>query len=227
MTALVSYALDDSIATITMDDGKANAFSVAMLRELHDAFDRAEADNAIVVLTGREGRLSGGFHLATLQGGGDDAVTMLRSGFELAVRMLTFPMPVVIACPGHAMAMASFVLLAADYRIGAAGPYKISANEVAIGLTMPWSAIEICRYRVNPSHFHRVLALAEVYSPETAVDAGFLDRVVPAEAVLSTAHDVARGFTTLDMKAHAATKGRLRNDLLVRLREAIDREFYR
>ena len=227
MTALVNYSLDGSIATVSMDDGKANALSVPMLAELHEALDRAEADGAIVVLTGREGRLSGGFHLPTLQGGGDDAVTMLRSGFELTMRMLSFPTPVVVANPGHAVAMASFVLLCADYRIGAAGPYKISANEVAIGLTMPWSAIEISRYRLNPSHFHRVLALAEVYSPEDAVDAGFLDRVVPADEVLTTAQNVAVGFSQLDMKAHAATKLRLRDDLLVRLRAAIDREFYR
>ena len=227
MTALVNYSLEGSIATVTMDDGKANALSVPMLAELHEALDRAEADGAVVVLTGREGRLSGGFDLATLQGGGDDATTMFRSGFELTMRILSFPTPVVVACPGHAVAMATFVLLCADYRIGAEGPYKISANEVAIGLTMPWSAIEISRYRVNPSHFHRVLALAEVYTPESAVDAGFLDRIVPPADVLTSAHNVALGFSQLDMKAHAATKARLRKDLLVRLREAIDREFYR
>ena len=80
---------------------------------------------------------------------------------------------------------------------------------------------------MNPSHFHRVLALAEVYSPESAVEAGFLDRVVPPAEVLSTARDVALELAQLDMKAHAATKARLREDMLVKLRAAIDKEFYR
>ena len=116
-----------------MDDGKVNALSPQMFTEINAAFDRAESDRAVVVLTGREGVFSGGFDLPLLRAGGPDSIAMLRSGFELAERTLSFPMPVVIACTGHAMAMGVFLLLSGDYRVGAAGPYKYSANEVAIG----------------------------------------------------------------------------------------------
>ena len=61
MTDLVSYAFADGVATLTMDDGKANAMSPAMQAALNAAFDRAEADKAIVVLTGRAGRVFGWF----------------------------------------------------------------------------------------------------------------------------------------------------------------------
>src|SRR5712671_4161796 len=105
MGALVTYSFEDAIATITMDDGKVNALSLAMLTELGEAFDHAEADGAVVVLTGREGRFSAGFDLGVLRAGGDDAWAMLRAGFELSARLLAFPTPVVIACPGHAIAM--------------------------------------------------------------------------------------------------------------------------
>ena len=221
----VTYALAGGVATITMDDGKANALSVAMLTALHGAFEQAEADGAVVVFAGRDGRFSGGFDLATLQGGGGDGITMLRLGFELAGRMLAFPKPVVVACTGHAVAMGSFLLVSADYRIGTAGPFKITANEVAIGLTMPYAAIELCRYRLNPMYLHRALALAEVFTPEGAVDAGFLDRVVPEGETVDAALEVARAYTAFDAKAHAATKSRLREELLPRLRAAIDDEF--
>ena len=90
---------------------------------------------------------------------------MLRAGFELAERMLSFPMPVVIACTGHAVAMGVFLVLSGDYRIGVAGRYKITANEVAIGLTLPRAAIEICRQRLTPAHFSRATVLAEVFPP--------------------------------------------------------------
>lgn len=225
MSNLVTYALDRGVATIRMDDGKANALSIAMLSELHAAFGQAEADGAIVVLTGREGTFSGGFHLPTLRDSGEDRGTMLRSGFDLAVRMLTFPVPVVIACPGHAVAQAAILLLCADERIGAAGPYQITMNEVVIGLVVARSMIEIGRYRLDPSQLHRTFALAEVYSPEAAVDAGFLDRIVPAGDVLAVAQDAGRRFTSFDMKAHGATKKRLREDMLPRLRALIDKEF--
>ena len=122
-------------------------------------------------------------------------------------------------------AQASIILLCADERIGAAGPYTITANEVAIGLIVPRSMIEIARYRLDPSHLHRALALAEAYSPDAAVDAGFLDRVAPLRDVVAVAQDVARGYTALDMKAHVVTKARLRQEMLPRLRTLIDKEF--
>jgi enoyl-CoA hydratase len=225
MSDLVTYALDRGVATIRMDDGKANALSISMLSEVHAALGQAEADGAIAVLTGREGTFSGGFHLPTLRGGGQDGRTMLRSRFDLAVRILTFPKPVVIACPGHAVAQAAILLLCADERIGAAGPHKITLNEVVIGLIVARSMIEIGRYRLTPSQLHRTFALAEVYSPEAAVDAGFLDRVVPPGDVLAVAQDTARRFTSFDMKAHGATKARLREDMLSRLRALIEKEF--
>jgi enoyl-CoA hydratase len=218
----VSYQLEDSVATITMDDGKVNALSLEMLTELDAALDRAIAENAVVVLTGREGVFSAGFDLAVLRAGGDRAVAMLRAGFELAERVLSFPTPVLIACPGHAVAMGVFLLLSGDYRVGAAGPYKITANEVAIGLTMPRAAIEICRQRLSPSHFNSAVILAQVFSPEDAIVAGFLDRVVPASELADVARSAASALAKLDMDAHAATKLRAREDALKAIRAAID-----
>ncbi|HZN15336.1 MAG TPA: crotonase/enoyl-CoA hydratase family protein [Acidimicrobiales bacterium] len=222
---LVSYELDGGVAAITMDDGKANVLSLAMQGELDGALTRAEDDGAVVVLAGRDGRFSGGFDLATLNAGGPDAFAMLRGGFELAERLLSFPRPVVIACTGHTIAMASFLLLSGDYRIGADGAFKITANEVAIGLTLPWAAIEICRHRLTPAAFDRATILAEVFSPAAAVDAGFLDRVVPAADLAAAAREAAAQFAALDAAAHAATKLRSRERALTALRAAIDMEF--
>jgi enoyl-CoA hydratase len=160
-----------------------------------------------------------------LDAGGPDAVTMLRSGFELAERVLSFPTPVVMACTGHAVAMGSFLLLSGDHLVGADGPFKITANEVAIGLTLPWAAIEILRNRLTPAHFARAANLAEVFSPEAAVAAGYLDRVVPPDEVLTAAHETASQFTQLDMGAHSATKLRVREPVLQALRAAIVDEF--
>ncbi len=225
MTELVSYGVDEGVATITMDDGKVNVLSLPMLTALGDALDRAEAEEAVVVLAGREGMFSVGFDLATLRGGGTDATDMLRAGFDLAHRLLSFPAPVVVACTGHAVAMGVFVLLSADYRIGTLGSFRITANEVAIGLPMPNSAIEICRQRLTPADFHRAVVLAEVFPPETAVDAGFLDRLVPAADLAGAARDTADALAALDRRAHVSSKLRSRRDALAALRAAIDAEF--
>ena len=222
MSALVSYRLNDSVATITMDDGKVNALSLAMLAELGAALDRAAADRAVVVLTGRAGVFSAGFDLPVLRAGGTDAADLMHAGFDLAARLLAFPTPVLVACSGHAIAMGAFVVLAGDYRIGARGPYKLTANEVAIGMTMPLAAAEICRQRLTPACFNRAVVIAEVFPPQDAVAAGFLDRVVPAAELAQVAAATAAELARLDLDAHAATKLRARRLAGAALREAID-----
>jgi enoyl-CoA hydratase len=147
---------------------------------------------------------------------------MVRAGFELSARMLSFPRPLVIACSGHAVAMGVFLLLSGDYRIGAAGPHRIAANEVSIGMTMPRAAIEICRQRLAPAHFQRAILLSEVYAPDSAVAAGFLDRVVPAAELADAARGVAVELARLDASAHTATKLRVREPTLQAIRAAIE-----
>ncbi|MBW3668472.1 MAG: crotonase/enoyl-CoA hydratase family protein [Actinobacteria bacterium] len=224
MSAPVSYELADGIATIRLDDGKVNALSLSTLGALRDALGQAEADEAVVVLTGREGILSAGFDLKTLTSRTAEAADMLRAGFELAERLLSFPSPVVIACTGHAVAMGSFLLLSGDYRVGASGPFRIAANEVAIGMTMPHTAVEICRHRLAATHLHRAVALAEDFGPDDAVAAGFLDRAVAPADVPATAQAAAARALTLDRTAHRATKRRVRGALLDAVKDAIERD---
>src|SRR5215475_11852190 len=218
----VGYAVDGAVATIKMDDGKVNALSSTMLGEINAALDRAEAEAAVVVLGGRTGVFSAGFDLPVLRERAEAAQSMLRTGFELAERLLSFPVPVVIACSGHAIAMGAFLVLSGDYRIGASGTYKITANEVAIGLTLPRAAVEICRQRLSPAGFNRAVVISDIFSPEEAVTAGFLDRAVPAADLAEAAAAVGADLTRLDLDAHAATKLRARQLARTALREAID-----
>ncbi len=142
MSAPVHYATKDSIAVIKMDDGKVNALGPTMQQALNDAIDRAEADDAgALVITGNERVFSGGFDLKILTSGEvQPAIDMLRGGFELAYRLLSFPKPVVMACTGHAIAMGAFLLSSGDHRV-AAHAYNIQANEVAIGMVIPYAAL--------------------------------------------------------------------------------------
>jgi enoyl-CoA hydratase len=219
---LVTYELKEGVASVGLDDGKVNALSLSMQAELHAALDRAQSDAAVVVLAGRPGRFSAGFDLTTLRAGGPDAAAMLEGGFELYLRLLSFPEPVVMACTGHAVAAGLFLLACADFRIGALGDYRLVANEVAIGMTMPRTVVALLAQRVPPSHLTRVVALAETFSPSDAVGAGLLDRVVEADALLGEARRVAVGLEHLDRPSFRRTKARLRADGLAALRAALD-----
>jgi enoyl-CoA hydratase len=205
-----------------MDDGKVNVMSVAMLSALNAALDRGLEDRAVVVLTGKQGMFSAGFDLKTLTAGGPDAQKMVTMGFELAHRMLSFPTPIIVACNGHAIAMGVFLVLAADYRIGADGPFKIGANEVAIGITMPHFGIEICRHRIAPTHFSRAVMFAEMFAPTEALTAGFLDRIVPEGELQSEAQKLVAAMTKLNMAVFTASKQRVREQAVKAVRAAID-----
>ncbi len=223
MSESVTYGLDGPICAIAMDDGKVNALSLQMLSALNAALDRAQQDHAAVLLLGgRPGVFSAGFDLQALTAGGSDARSMLRAGFELSYRLLSFPVPVVAVCTGHALAMGAFLLLSADYRVGAEGAFKIGANEVAIGLTMPHSALAICRQRLSTPHFSRAVINAEIFPPAAAVAAGFLDRVVSATELDETARQAALQLAHLDLGAHERSKLRARESALTALRAAIE-----
>ncbi len=221
MTPLVTYAAQDGIATLRMDDGKVNVMSRQMLAELNAALDQAAQAHAAVLLTGRQGVFSAGFDMAVLAAGGENALKMLMAGFELAERLISFPTPVVVACNGHALAMGVFLVLAADYAAAADGPFKIGANEVAIGLTMPHTAAEICRQRLAPAHFTRAVMGAEIYAPKDAVPAGFVDRVVAEAELDAAAQAAALRLAKLNRAAYTATKLRVRAGLIQAMRTAV------
>ena len=227
MTAasLVSYDFADSISTITMDDAKANVMSEAMQRELNEAFDRAENDCGVVLLTGRARIFSGGYDMAMFRGSRDEIARTLRAGGELVHRILGFPRPVVAACTGHAVAQGAFLLLAADVRVGAAGDFKIGLNEVVIGLTIPYYGVEIARCRLTAPWFNHATTTGTLYPSDEALSAGFLDRVVEPSEVLAVAREEARRLTKIDMSAHAGTKQRVRGHALTTIRASIEREF--
>ncbi|MGJ8662618.1 MAG: crotonase/enoyl-CoA hydratase family protein [Marinicella sp.] len=221
---LVHSQIDNNIAWIMMDDGKNNVISPAMIVQLNQALDEAEAAGAVVVLTGRQDVFSAGFDLKVFKSSAKETLKMLMGGFKLSKRLLSFPRPVIIACNGHAIAMGSFLLLSGDYRIGVDGEFKIMANEVQIGLTMPYSAIEICRQRINPSHYDRAVLLAELFQPESAIDAGFLDQVVAKEELNTIVLQLAKQFSSLDAKAHTQSKLRSRGKMLRTLGRAIHKD---
>lgn len=224
MTYPVTYTRTDLVSTIAMDDGKVNVFSVPMLRSLHKAFDQAEQDETVVLLKGRSGCFTAGFDLQTLSGPHQDVLTLLRLGASMAERILSFPAPVTIACTGHAYPAGAFLLMAADSRMGADGPFRLGLNEVRIGLTLPLSAVVLARHRLTPAQFDHAAVTGEMFDPEAARAAGLLDAVVPEAELDGFAERVACDIASLDRSAHLATKLRVRKPVLDELRAAMDAE---
>ena len=221
MSDLISYLLEDGIATLTLCNGKVNAISPDVITAFNAALDQAEQDRAVVIITGQPGILSGGYDLKVMTAGPQQAVDLVTQGSTLARRLLAHPFPVIVACSGHAVAKGAFLLLSVDYRIGVDGPFSIGLNEVQIGMTMHHAGIELARDRLRKSAFHRSVINGEMFNPQSAVDAGFLDKVVQPQELHGAALEAARQLKKINMKAHKNTKLKVRKALLDTLEAAI------
>jgi enoyl-CoA hydratase len=220
----VSYRRDESVAVITMDDGKVNVLGPAMLIEINTALDSAEADDAgAVVIAGNDRVFSGGFDLKVFRSGDVAAsIEMLAAGFTLSHRLLSFPKPVVAACTGHAIAMGSFLACSTDHRIAAPG-YNFQANEVAMGLVLPYPALEVMKLRLTRSAYQQAVGLARTFFGDTALAGGWVDEIAMPDMVLARGVEAGKDFaTTLHAKAHYACKMRARQETLDAIRAGID-----
>ena len=222
MSELISYTFEDGVATLTLCNGKVNAISPDVIAAFNAALDRAEQDRAVVVITGQPGILSGGYDLKVMTSGPQNAVALVAAGSTLTRRMLAHPYPIIVACPGHAVAKGAFILLSADYRIGVEGPFNIGLNEVQIGMTMHHVGIELARDRLRKSAFHRSVINGEMFDPQGALDAGFLDKVVPVEQLQDATRAAAQQLKKINMTAHKNTKLKVRKAFLETLDKAIE-----
>ena len=218
-SAPVTTTVEDGVAVVRFDDGKANVLSYTAVDALAAALDRAEADAGSVCIVGRDGRLCAGFDLAVMSAGPDAARDLVAKGGELLMRLFLHPQPVVVAVTGHALAAGALLVLSCDVRIGADVPAKIGLNETAIGMPLPLFAIALAEDRLDRRHLVRATVTAEVFDPAGAVAAGYLDRVVPAADVVAAAVAEARRLGALSSTAYAQTKAAMRGPLAARVRE--------
>ena len=223
MTDLASYELNDQIAVITLDDGKANAFGPNMIGAVNAMLDRAASEAKVVLFTGRPGIFSGGFDLKVIRGGDPQAAHAMRlGGTRLMMRLYGLPQPLVIAAPGHAIALGAFCLLTADYRVGVDGAFNIGLNETAIGMSLPPFGLMLAKERLSKRYLARAAIGATLFGPSEAKDAGFLDEAVAAEDLRETALAAARRLAELDAAAYAGVKDGLRGEAIAAVLAGLD-----
>jgi enoyl-CoA hydratase len=223
----LSYTLDAGIAIIRMDDGKANALSMEMIEGLLAALERAGKEAGAILLTGRPERFCAGFDLRVMMSGPDAAMALLRRGGDLLMGLYGSPLPLVIACTGHAIAGGALVLLTGDVRFGAPGAFRIGLNEVSIGLPVPVLAMELARDRIAQAELGRATLFAQMYDPEEAARVGYLDAVVAEAALLERAKAEAVRLAGFSRGPFVATKQRLRGRTIAHIKDTLEDDMRR
>ena len=220
---LATLTKEGDVSIITLDDGKANVFSSAMSSTINQLLDEVPNDKGALLITGRQGLLSGGFDLKTMTGGeAKDIIEMTVNGFKLLARIYGFSRPVVVASSGHAIALGDFLLCCEDYRIGAKGKYLVQANEHRNNMSIPIPILEISKSRISKRHWHRAILNAEAYPIDQSVEAGYLDEVVDEGDLMKRAMEVATDLATLGHPHYQMTKDLDQKDILERINAGIE-----
>lgn len=196
---MASYSFDapTQVATVAIDDGKMNAFGFDMMSSFNAALDSAEADlptgaGALLVTSVGARAFSAGFDLDVMGNKDADPSTrqeLLDAGIALCERLFLFRRPVVLAASGHALALGAIILCCADLRIGTdSEKAKVGLPEIAIGMQLPVFGVKLVEARLNsPSHYNNAVLLGDSFTTSEAVEAGFLDKIVPQEELASHA----------------------------------------
>ena len=155
----------DPVSTITMDDGKVNVFSIPMLHALHRASTRRKRKTVCCPPVGRAASRRGSTS-RRCRGAPQTPSTLLRSGARWPGASF-LPRPGRRRLSGHTFPAGAFLLMAADATAPApTGLSALGLNEVRIGLTLPWFAIALARYRLTPAPFdHSAVTGDPVRSP--------------------------------------------------------------
>ncbi len=218
---MINYSVQDDVAILMLDDGKANALSHDMMDELARKLDEASSQRSVVI-AGRPGKFCAGFDLKYMMQGKEQAVEMVSRGCGFMADLMLYPRPIVMACTGHARAGGALMLLCADHRIGVGGPFGIGMNELEIGIPLPTFALEMLRFRLDPRQLAAATLGATIYDPEAAQTAGFLDEVVTPDALVPRALEVAAKLGRYNAASYAKSKELMRKPLADAIRGTVE-----
>ena len=214
----MSFRIEQEIAIFEFDDGKANALGHELIEQFFFALAEAESEAKGLLIAGRQGIFSAGFDLKEVKRGGRAAAELVKKGAKLFHRMFDFPKPLVACCAGHAVAAGAFLLLSCDYRIGSRGPFKYGLNETAIGMApLPIFGNELALKRLSPRFLSRAVIQSEMFSPEDAFEAGFLDEIAEPNDLFESAKSKTLELASLPTVAYGKMKRDIRASSLERM----------
>lgn len=214
---MIDMKLDDGIAVITMDHGKANALDIEFCQAMAALFLKLQsmAEVKAVILTGQGKMFSAGVDLKRLSAGGADYVLrFLPALHALYEAVFFFPKPVIAAINGHAIAGGAVLAACADRRVMAAESGRIGITELQVGVPFPALAFEIVRFAVPSRYLAEFTLGAGTYATAEALQKGWVDEVVDGWELKSRAMRLAKLHAAMSPEAFAQTKTQIRQPVV-------------
>ncbi len=187
---------DDGVAVVTLNNGKVNALSSAVVAALHEIADELTADPpGAVVVTGGERIFAAGADISEF-GGAEQAVGITARIHAALDALAAIPRFVIAAVSGYALGGGCELSLACDYRI-ASERAVFGQPEILLGTIPGGGGTQRLARQVGPSRAKEIAITGRQVKADEAFRIGLADEVVPAEELhdraLSLAAECARG----------------------------------
>jgi len=196
MGSLVNVTTEDKIALITIDHPKVNALSQAVMSELDTTVQAAIRDEQVQVII-----ITGGGSFAFIAGAdvgeiaqltdGAQAAAMAAKGQAIINRIEQSPKPVIAAINGVCLGGGNELAMACHLRI-ASDRARFGQPELNLGIIPGFGGTQRLPRLVGKAKAIELILTGDVISAQEALRIGLVNAVVPPEAVLKTAKDVAR-----------------------------------
>lgn len=196
------------IAEIHLDRPPANALDRELVTALLAVLEAAGSSDArAIVLTGRPGMFSGGLDVPALLRLEPEGIREFwQAFFRLNLALASGPLPVVAALSGHSPAGGAVMAIHCDYRVAAAGQFRIGFNEVAVGLPVPPAIMVALTMVVGQRLAHRLATSAELIFMDQALDWGLVDELAEPGDLLDRARAIAGRLAELPVRALRETR---------------------
>lgn len=219
----IAYVVEDGVAVITLDrPDRLNAFTPTMMREMIDAFDDVDADDAVraVIVTGRGRAFCAGADLGT---GGDTFDAAAQAGRSvqsaprdggglLTLRIFECTKPVIAAMNGSAVGIGVTMTLPMDMRVLSADA-KVGFVFAGRGIVPEAASSWFLPRVVGINQALEWCLTARVFGAEEALAGGLVRSVHPAGEVLA----VARGLADEIVQRAAPVSAALTRQMLWRM----------
>jgi len=193
-----------------------NALNLDLLEALISELEKSFRNSSqVVIIKGKGSIFSAGVDVPELINESRNGVAVFWGRFfKLMHTVLAAPVPVIAAITGPAPAGGAVLAIHCDYRIAAAGEYKIGLNEVQVGLAVPEPILAVLCQLVGRREAARLAMQGAMLKPAEALRAGLVDELVPAEEVVERSRLFANELMRLPPVAMNTTRLNAKADVL-------------
>ncbi|WNJ16727.1 enoyl-CoA hydratase/isomerase family protein [Pontibacter sp. G13] len=208
---------------VQLDRGKANPMNHEMIRELRQVLQEVQASDQMggIILTGKPGYFTAGLDVKEMYDFDEAGIRAFFQDFRGLIRdLVEFDKPLIAAITGQSPAGGCILAICSDYRVMAAGNYRIGLNEIPVGLILPEYVFELYSFWLGRRKAYHFLMEGKLHTPDDALEAGLLDEVVPLEEVLTRAEKRIKKYLQFNPKVWQISKRNLRTQV----RESVYRD---